>query len=148
MEQRAACLVLMLCLVFGMLVKQSTAKAKMDMNECYNLCTKVCFGSSLGSDEGSLACPSCYSYCYNYVHGKTCFLAWCWKIRWCIWNLGAWEIENTLCRQPMQAKRNCEHQRRIISYDVITTQIKSNCYLKKKNLVTFWTATSWFSQLS
>ena len=81
MEQRAACLVLMLCLVFGTLVKQSTAKAKMDMKECYNLCAEACFGSSLGNYQGSLSCPSCYTYCYNYVHGQTCFLSWCWKIK-------------------------------------------------------------------
>ena len=130
MEKRTAWKVFILTLMFGMVMKQFTAEAKMTMNECYRSCIRTCMMSSLGNYRAKLGCVNCYAYCHSSVYGETCFLKWCWKNKtnkWCIWSFGVGDNYEYLMETMPVWARTSEYQKRIKSYDI--TWIKLDEFL-------------------
>ena len=81
MDKRTACSVLLLCLLFGMFVGQSTSKLNMTFSECHDKCISVCYGSSRGDYRAMFACTRCGAYCRKHLYGEVCFFKWCWKVK-------------------------------------------------------------------
>ena len=75
MGKRTVDLVLILCLVVGVFVSQSTAD---NSTQCFDNCVRDCLRRSSHRRDGA---GVCYSKCSNFCHMNTkpCVLFWCWK---------------------------------------------------------------------
>ena len=87
MDKRTACSVLLLCLLLGTFVGQSTSKLNMTFSECYTKCLSVCYGSSRYDYRIVFACMRCDALCRKHLYGQFCFLKWCWKVKEWGWKL-------------------------------------------------------------
>ena len=87
MGKRTACSVLLLCLLLGTFVGQSTSKLNMTFSECYTNCLDVCYGTSRGDYRVVFACTRCDALCRKHLYGQVCLFKWCWKVKKWGWKL-------------------------------------------------------------
>ena len=84
-EKRIVMYVLMLCLVVGMLVRQSKAERDPKFDKCFHNCYMNCLSVTVTTNLLRKRCSSCTRKCELRVQKKACILIWCWNVKWC-WN--------------------------------------------------------------